>query len=536
MNGATRLVEALRQSGVRTIFSLSGNQIMPVYDACIDSETRIVHVRHEAAAVYMADAWAQITGEIGVALLTAGPGFANGLSPLYSAAQAESPVLLLSGDSPVGQDGSGAFQEMDQTAITAPLVKRAARVMQADDIEAEVAASVRSARSGRNGPVHLALPFDVLNNKANSGHGSGPLDFSAEQQIPSAAVIAEIAAAMGKASKPLVLLGPQQRRGNTGNGSAIEQVFGVPAIVMESPRGLRDPALGTFAEKLAEADLVVSLGKRLDFTVGFGRPPAISADAHLIVVDPDPALLDRAQAEFGARLIVGAVADAGPTVDALVAGQQYTGCTDWFSEVASAVAVRTAYESEPGKIHPAEICRAVDRFLESRDDPLLVCDGGEFGQWAQAFCKSPKRIINGSAGAIGGGLCYAFAAKLASPESTVVVLMGDGTAGFHFTEFDTAFREDAPVIAIIGNDDRWNAEYQIQLRDYGPDRLIGCELAPGTRYDLAALGFGCHGEFVTDGADIAPAIQRAAESGLPACINIAMDGAAAPDHRNGSVS
>ena len=533
MNGANKLVQTLSSAGVRTIFSLSGNQIMPIYDACIDSSIRIVHVRHEAAAVYMADAWAQITGEVGVALLTAGPGFANGLSPLYSAAQAESPVLLLSGDSPVGQDGSGAFQEMDQTAITAPLVKRAVRATDVEDIEGQVAASIRAARSGRNGPVHLALPFDVLNRETDQSFSAEPPNFEAEEQIPTGPIVADIAAAIGEARKPMVLLGPQSRRNKALNGSAVGTILGAPAIVMESPRGLRDPALGTFADRLAEADLVISLGKRLDFTVGFGRSPAIRSDARLIVVDPDPALVDRARAEFGPRLIIGAVADANPAINALVAEQQGAGGQDWLAEVTEAVAVRTAYETAPERIHPADICKAVDRYLESSDDPLLVCDGGEFGQWAQAFCSTPMRIINGSAGAIGGGLCFAIAAKLASPGSTVAVLMGDGTAGFHFTEFDTAFRESVPFIAVIGNDDCWNAEYQIQLRDYGPDRLMGCELAPGTRYDVAASGFGCHGEFVTDGAGIAPAILRAAESGLPACVNIAMAGAAAPDHKSG---
>ncbi|HSM39988.1 MAG TPA: thiamine pyrophosphate-binding protein, partial [Afifellaceae bacterium] len=163
MNGAGRLAETLKSAGVDTVFSLSGNQIMPVFDACLDAGIRIVHVRHEAAAVYMADGWAQLTGGIGVALLTAGPGFANGLAPLFSAAQAESPVLLLSGDSPIVQDGRGAFQEMDQTAITRPLVKHAIRVAGADDMAADTRDAIRLALSGRQGPVHVALPFDVLN-------------------------------------------------------------------------------------------------------------------------------------------------------------------------------------------------------------------------------------------------------------------------------------------------------------------------------------------------------------------------------------
>jgi len=157
----------------------------------------------------------------------------------------------------------------------------------------------------------------------------------------------------------------------------------------------------------------------------------------------------------------------------------------------------------------------------------LICDGGEFGQWAQACVSAPTRIINGPAGAIGGGLCYAIAAKLNRPDATVVALMGDGTVGFHLSEFETALRCGAPFIAVIGHDARWNAEVQIQLRDYGPDRLNGCQLND-TRYDLAAAGLGCHGEHVTDPDQLAGAFQRAMESGLPACVNVRIEGLAAP--------
>ena len=155
-NGANLLVSALSAIGVRTIFSLSGNQIMPIFDACIDSGIKLVHVRHEAAAVYMAEAWAQLNGDIGVALIPAGPGFANGLSPLYSARASESPVLLLSGDSPLHQDSMGAFQELDQVAISKPLTKFSSRPQTVDEFSADLARAIRIARSGRKGPVHLA--------------------------------------------------------------------------------------------------------------------------------------------------------------------------------------------------------------------------------------------------------------------------------------------------------------------------------------------------------------------------------------------
>ncbi|HBD38574.1 MAG TPA: acetolactate synthase, partial [Cupriavidus sp.] len=159
MLGSELVIRALARRGVTTIFSLSGNQIMPLYDACIDANIRIVHVRHEAAAVFMADAWAQMTGEIGVAMLTAAPGIANGIAPLYSASQAESPVLLLSGDSPVSEDGMGSFQELDQVAMTSPLTKWSKRVTDARTLASAVDTAISIAMADRRGPVHLALPF-----------------------------------------------------------------------------------------------------------------------------------------------------------------------------------------------------------------------------------------------------------------------------------------------------------------------------------------------------------------------------------------
>jgi len=164
MNGAAALTQTLRNAGVETVFSLSGNQIMPVYDAAIDSGLRIVHTRHEAAAVYMADGWAQVTGELGVALVTAAPGFANAISALYTARMQEVPVLFLSGDSPVGGDGTGTFQELDQVAIASPVVKHSVRAMSTETLGKTIAEAIRIAKSGRPGPVHVALPFDVLKN------------------------------------------------------------------------------------------------------------------------------------------------------------------------------------------------------------------------------------------------------------------------------------------------------------------------------------------------------------------------------------
>lgn len=535
MNGAGAIAQSLKLAGVDVIFSLSGNQIMPIYDACIDARLRIVHVRHEAAAVYMADAYAQLTGGIGVALLTAGPGFANGLSPLCSARAAESPVVLISGDAPVSGDGNGAFQEMDQIGVTKPIVKLALRPMTSDALVPDLTHCVRTALSGRRGPVHLALPFDLLNAEHSAPFDDLQInaDLVVETQLLDERTARRIAERVGRSDRPLILVGPQHNRSRSPKLiAALEEAFNIPVIAMESPRGLRDPALGAFAEVLGQADLVISIGKAIDFTLGFARPPAIGERTPMIIIDPDSALHEQARKHAEDRIIIAAQADAGAAMEALIAIVLSDGIREgdpaWVSDVREALSHRVDEPIAGDRATPQQICEAVNRVLAKASDPILICDGGEFGQWAQACCSAPTRVINGVLGAIGGGLCYALAAKIARPDATVAVLMGDGTAGFHFSEFDTAAREGTGFLAIIGNDFRWNAEHQIQLRDYGPDRLIGCELSSVARYDKAAEGFGCHGVHVDKAADLDAAFAAALASGKPACLNVEMNGLAAP--------
>lgn len=528
MNGAQILVRTLSEAGVTTVFSLSGNQIMPVFDACLDAGIRIVHVRHESAAVYMADAWAQVTGSPGVAMVTAGAGFANALGALITARHSESPVLLLSGDSPVSQDGMAAFQELAQGAIASPLVKATLRPRTADAMAAEAARAIRTAVSGRPGPVHMALPADVLEADGPDVPGGGVVSLSRPVSVLDHGTAEAIADRLSAARRPLILTGPTLKR-DVGRLDRLSDQINVPVVAMESPRGLRDPSLGTFAARLAEADLIVSLGKPLDFTLGFARPPACAPDADWVVVDPEAAAVDRAHRLAGGRLVLAVQADADMAADSLIAAARPARGDAWRGEVAAAVAERTLPEVATDRIHPKAFCAAIQRSLNAAANPVLVCDGGEIGQWAQAFCSAPTRLINGTAGAIGAGLCYAVAAKIARPEAPVFAVMGDGSAGFHLMEFDTAARENAAMTVVIGNDFRWNAEHQIQIRTYGEDRTFGCRLSPAARYDRMVAALDGHGEHVTDAADLDTAMERALASGRPACVNVEIEGLPAPD-------
>jgi acetolactate synthase-1/2/3 large subunit len=533
--GADVVARTLARAGVKRVFTLSGNHVMSIFDAAPAAGLDLVHVRHEAAAVHMADAWGRLTGEVGVALATGGPGHANAVPALYTALASESPVVLLSGHSPLDEMGRGAFQEMRQVDLAAPLAKASWAVASPSALAGDVARAMRIAASGRPGPVHLSLPSDVLDAAADAAL-PGREAFTAPPAPLGSAAAESVLAALAGAARPLILVGPTLVRG-PGRDAArrLEAATRIPLAGMESPRGLSEPALGALAEMLPQADLVLLLGKVLDFGIRFGRPPVIAPGCRFVHVDPDPAMLERTSREVGARLALGAVADAAAAAGTLadLAAKRSWPKSGWFGEVRAAIDYRPAAwgsvsSTGEGRVHPVEVCRAVQRVLDGSRDAVLISDGGEFGQWAQACLAADRRVTNGPAGAIGAAVPFAVAARLAFPGAPVVAMSGDGSVGFHLAEFDTAVRRDAPFVAVVGNDARWNAEHQIQIRAYGAERAVGCELLP-TRYDLVAAALGGHGEHVTRAADLDAALDRAVASGRPACVNVAIEGLAAPD-------
>ena len=488
---------ALAAHGVRRIFALSGNHVMPVFDATIGTGIAIIHVRHEAAAVHMADAFARVTGEVGVAMVTGGPGHANAIGALYTAAMAEAPVLLLSGHAPLHELGKGAFQEMRQAELAAPVAKASRVAMRAEGLAADVARAIAEAKGGRPGPVHLSLPTDVL-----EAHVAGTVAPPATQ--PANPVnLSQVVARLMQAERPMVLAGPAAMvRHGRGAMAALEAATGVPVVGMESPRGVNDPSLGAFAKVLAKADCVALVGKRRDFTLKFGKAIAQSCD----VIKVDAA--------------VGPIA----ALEALARSATREGSTPWLEEVRAAIAYRPA---EWDALATVRALRSLQPVLDENRDAVFVCDGGEFGQWAQACLSAPHRVINGVAGSIGAGLPFAVGARCAVREAPILAFMGDGTFGFHPAEIDTAVRHALPFVAIVGNDARWNAEHQIQLRTYGRDRLVGCELLP-TRYDEVARAFGGYGGHVERAEDLLPAVRRAMASGKPAVVNVTIEGLSAP--------
>lgn len=533
MTGAALLVETLRTHGVKQIFSLSGNQILSVYDATIGRDIALVHTRHEAAATHMADGWGRLTETPGVALVTAGPGHLNAVSALYSALMAESPMVLLSGHAPRAQRGRGAFQEIDQAGAARPVVKAAWVAESAEGLGNDIARAFAVANSGRPGPVHVSLPGDLLEAKLTEPIAVPPPTRLEVMRLPDAA-IRRMLDLFAEAKRPLILLGPAMARARRRQiVDRLGEITGVPALVMESPRGVNDPALHGAASCLPDADLVLLLGKAADYSVRFAQPPAFAPGARLARIDIDAMTPPSASERFVLSVAADPEIATAQLVDA--ARERAWQRSAWTDEVAQARATLPAEwaahaRADRAPLHPLRVCAAIQRHV--RDETLLVIDGGEFGQWAQAALDGGTRLINGLSGSIGSAIPLALAAKVAHPGRPVVAIVGDGTFGFHAMEMDTAVRYRLPIVVIVGNDARWNAEHQLQLQHYGEARAVACALLP-TRYDRLVEGLGGHGEHVERAEELEPALARAVASGKPACVNVMIDGVAAPTYRRG---
>lgn len=532
LRGADIVARTLDMAGAGPVFTLSGNHIMSLFDAAIGTSLDLVHVRQEAAAVHMADAWGRLTGTPGLAMATGGPGHANAVPALYTALTQDSPAILLSGSHATWEAGRGGFQELPQAEMAATVAKASWTATDAASLSQDVARAWRLAASGRPGPVHLSLPSDLLDAEigANAIAWAQQSDFApAPMPLPDAAADAALSL-IAAAKRPLLIAGPHLA---TRPGRAllrrIEAALNLPWAIMESPRGLNDATWGALADVLKSADLIVLLGKKLDFTLKFGA--AAAPDCRFVMLDPEAETIARAQRELGPRLAFAALAASHAAGEALAArGTQ--GDSGWHREATGELLGRPAAwaataSATPGRLHALEVCRALKPVVESDPDTILIADGGEFAQWAQSLLRCDRRIVNGVAGAIGASLPFAGAARMAEPKAPVIAVLGDGTFGFHMAEFETAVRRNLPFVAVVGNDARWNAEHNIQLRDYGADRAHGCELLPA-RYDQVVAALGGHGELVERAGDLPGALARALASAKPACVNVMIESHAAP--------
>lgn len=543
-NGGALVAATLRKAGIEVIFSLNGGHIGPIYDGCIDEQIRIVDVRHEEAAGHMAHAYSRVGSHIGVAVVSAGPGVTNIVTAVANAYQAGAPLLVIGGKAPLRQFELGALQDIPQVEIMAPITKWSRTVLETRRIPEYVAEGLRRARSGRPGPVYLEIPTDVLRRELDSRDVVSAAGVEVEgRSAADPEVVARAVELLQEARRPLVVAGSGVGWSGAENElrTFLEQA-GCPFITTSAAKGCiradhPQHVGGARSAALSGADLVVVVGTRLNFVMGYGRPPRFDADARLIQIDVDPAELGRNR-----RVDVGIAADARMALVQLaeaLAESSPLETGEWLETLRekdgqARLALDGVRRSDATPVHPLRLCAEVATAVG--EDGIVAADGGDIFSFARLAIDTYRPghwLEPGVFGCLGVGVPFAVAAKIAKPEHRVACVTGDGAFGLTGLELDTAVRHNAPVVVVISNNAAWAIERASQIKDYGPDRVIGTDLLP-TRYDLMAEALGCHGELVERPDDLAPALERAFASGLPACINVMTDpNAVSPDSARG---
>ncbi|RRO20602.1 acetolactate synthase [Saccharopolyspora rhizosphaerae] len=537
ISGGHLVAKALKAEGVDTIFTLCGGHIIDIYDGCVDEGIDVIDVRHEQVAAHAADGYARITGKPGCAVVTAGPGTTDAVTGVANAFRAESPMLLIGGQGALSQHKMGSLQDLPHVDMMNPITKFAATVPHTERAADMVSMAFRECYHGSPGPSFLEIPRDVLDatvpvDKARIPQPGGYRASTRSAGDPDA--VQKLADLLVKAEKPCILLGSQTWTCRA-TDSAVKLVreLNVPAFCNGAGRGTlppADPLHFQLARRYAfqNSDLIIILGTPFDFRMGYGK--RLSPEATVVQIDLDYRTVGRNR-----DIELGIVGDADAVLTAL--SQAASGRTDngasrrksWVQELRevenAALQKRLPRQhSDSSPIDPYRLVHEINEFLT--EDSIYIGDGGDIvtfsGQVIQP--KSPGHWMDpGPLGTLGVGVPFAMAAKKAQPDKEVVCLFGDGAFSLTGWDFETMVRFDLPFIGIVGNNSSMNQIRYGQIAKYGEDRgRVGNTLGD-VPYSTFAQMLGGYGEEVHDPADIAPALQRARESGKPSLINVWVD-------------
>ena len=541
LTGGHLFIRCLKQEGIEKVFTIVGDTILPLVDAAEDEGIEFIDARHEGAALHMADGYARITGRPACGIFTGGPGFSNAISALPAIYTSESPVIFVAGCAELPEKGMTAFQEIDQVSMAAPVTKGSWLIHDKTRIPEYVATAFRTAMSGRPGPVHLTLPIDLQD--AEISEDDLPQYLPQEyrpmgrpQGDPS--LIEEAAGLLRGARRPVIIAGNPARYSVAPEQlEQLAEISGIPVFTVEQARGLLDDehplcmgyadgALNPTARRFREADVVLLLGRRLDHRYRYGG--VFSADAKLVQADPSPAEIGRNRG-----VSVGIQGDLGAVVEQLSAalssgsGESKTAWVDQLRQD------RNVWDEElRGKatgeapMHPLDVYTGLEQHLD--DDTVVIFDGGDYVQWGRAYVKARKPghfMRLGPLSHLGAGIPYGMAAKLANPDSKVLVFIGDGAFGFYTMEYDTCIRHNLPITTVLGNDATWGIDKTFQVAYFG--RAVGTDLRH-IRYDKVVEAIGGYTEHVEDPTEVGAAVGRALASGRPSLVDVSVRSGASP--------
>ena len=533
----------LARHGVQRVYGLCGGHVQPIWNELDHLGIRIVDVRHEASAVYMAHAEAELTGSVGVAMITAGPGVTNAISGIANAHVARTPILIISGRPPRPQTGMGALQDLPQGALVAPICRRVEAVAERHHVLPRLDAAVEAARgaNGPSGPAYIDFPTDLLDELVYEADVD-PRYLQAHDAYlvsPSTTELGRAAELIRTARRPLVISGRGVNRARDQLEAFLEVTGGLYLDTSESRGALPAdhpayvPALRS--RVMREADLVITLGRRLDFQLAYGSPAVFSPHASFVRIGrtaDETSEGRRGDAEVRAEpwLALDRLVDLRPnpsTID-----------TEWRASVIAENAARLARQAESmriaepgsdGRMHPYTLIAALNRHID--DGTVVVADGGDILSFARVGLKAPTYLDCGALGCLGVGVPFATAAALCLADRRVIALIGDGAFGLTAMDVNSAARHGAKAVFVVANNEGWNIERHDQLQRY-EGNVVGVDL-PGCRYDLMAQGLCVHGERVSQPHELDGALLRALAN-APAVIDVAVTrDAVSPDTASG---
>jgi acetolactate synthase I/II/III large subunit len=526
---AAWIARFLKARGIDRIFGLQGGHIQPIWDHVARQGIRIVDVRDEGAAVHMAHAHAELTGGFGVAMATAGPGVTNTVTAMANASLARAPVLLIGGCTSRPQANMGPLQDIPHVDILRPVTRasRTLRVAEQAIRELDEAVARAMGDAGEPGPVYVEIPTDVLRTHVPP---QLVLDEWMEPKLarrltPDPSAIAKAVDVFWSAKRPLVITG-RGARGASKQLLRLLDATGALYLDTQESRGLvptdhPSSVAAMRAAAMAEADIVLLIGRKLDYQVGYGSPAVFRHARFIRLADNPGELIDnrRGQPELLASpdLALSALVEAAGNRDSSIDRAWADGMRRRHSErmsPASANKQRSPTGAD-GKIHPRAIFDAIADLAEP--DYIAIADGGDLLSFARTGLRATTYMDAGAFGCLGVGVPFAIAASLALPDRQVISVNGDGAFGINAMEIDTAVRHGAKCVFVVSNNAAWNIERLDQELNYG-GRVVGTTLRHSD-YAAMARALGLHGERVEHPEDLRPALQRALQN-APALVDV----------------
>jgi acetolactate synthase-1/2/3 large subunit len=519
----------LKARGIDRIFGLQGGHIQPMWDHVARLGIRIIDVRDEGAAVHMAHVHAELTGNFGVAMVTAGPGVTNTVTAMANASLARIPVLLIGGCTSRPQANMGPLQDIPHVDILRPVTRASRTLRVPDQVIRELDEAVARAMgdSGEPGPVYMEIPTDVLRTKVAPQLVLDEWMQAKPPRLvtPDPAAIAEAVDVFWNAKRPLVMTGRGARGAERGLVRLLDATGSLYLDTQES-RGLvladhPSTAAAVRAAAMTEADVVLLIGRKLDYQVGYGSPAVFPKARFIRLADNPGELIDnrRGQPELLAtpQLALDAMVEAAGNREPALDKAWADGLRRRHAErvKSAAVAKDRPATGDDGKVHPRAIFDAIAAVAEP--DYIGIADGGDLLSFARTGLQSSIYMDAGAFGCLGVGVPYAVAAALALPGRQVISVNGDGAFGINAMEIDTAVRHGAKAVFIVSNNAAWNIERLDQEMNYG-GRVVGTTLRHSD-YAAMARALGAHGERVEKPEELAGALKRALAN-APALIDV----------------